>query len=248
MTPLGCSNDKSIIRLTDLENESNPESNISGGNNTTDRVFILSYGEAVKYFNADINASQENPYDYHIACIPTKFAEIKGLEANNSMLMDPSIGATCSYWFRTVGNSQNRAVDVWVGFINVTGSDVNSGKHGVRPCITINLDGVLAVDEDVEKSPSIGEINALSMADAYLDAMPFSLNELIDQLEYEGFTYGEAKYAADNCGANWKEQAFLKGKLYLDIFDFSRKELIDQLEYDGFSGDEASSAASELGL
>ena len=242
------SNDKSIIRLTDLENESNPKSNISGGNNTTDRVFILSYGEAVKYFNADINASQENPYDYHIACIPTRFAEIKGLEANNSMLMDPSIGATCSYWFRTVGNSQNRAVDVWVGFINVTGSDVNSGKHGVRPCITINLDGVLAVDEDVEKSPSIGEINALSMADAYLDAMPFSLNELIDQLEYEGFTYGEAKYAADNCGANWKEQAFLKGKLYLDIFDFSRKELIDQLEYDGFSGDEASSAASELGL
>ena len=78
--------------------------------------------------------------------------------------------------------------------------------------------------------------------------MPFSLNELLDQLEYEGFTYGEAKYAADNCGANWKEQAFLKGKLYLDIFDFSRKELIDQLEYDGFSGDEASSAASELGL
>lgn len=53
------SNDKSIIRLTDLENESNPKSNISGGNNTTDRVFILSYGEAVKYFNADINASQE---------------------------------------------------------------------------------------------------------------------------------------------------------------------------------------------
>ena len=81
-----------------------------------------------------------------------------------------------------------------------------------------------------------------------LDAMPFSLNELIDQLEYEGFTYGEAKYAADNCGANWKEQALRKAKLYLDNFNFSRIELIDQLEYDGFSRDEASSAASELGL
>ena len=49
-----------------MENESNPKSNISGGNNTTDRVFILSHGEAVKYFNADINASQENPYDYQV--------------------------------------------------------------------------------------------------------------------------------------------------------------------------------------
>lgn len=37
----------------------------------------------------------------------------------------------------------------------------------------------------------------------------------------EEFTYDEAKYTADNCRANWKEQALLKDKLYLDIFNFS---------------------------
>ena len=78
--------------------------------------------------------------------------------------------------------------------------------------------------------------------------MPFSLNGLIEQLEYEGFSSDEAKYAADNCGADWKEQAVLMGRKYLELYDFSRSDLYEQLKYEGFSSNEAGYALRELGL
>lgn len=89
-------------------------------------------------------------------------------------------------------------------------------------------------------SVTSGESNALQKAWDYLDYMAFSYEGLIDQLEYEGFTSSEAKYAADNCGADWYDQAAKKAQEYLDYMAFSRSELIDQLEYEGFTYDQAS--------
>ncbi|MDE5801313.1 MAG: Ltp family lipoprotein [Lachnospiraceae bacterium] len=241
--------EKCIVRLTALDNNSNPDSGISGGNSTQDRVFILSYDEAVYYFNADINASKSNPYDYHIACAPTAYAEQQGAKKyENGRFFVASNNTTCMYWFRTVGGSQNRAVDMYIGFISVVGSEVNYGNHGIRPCVTVNLNGVISSDVETEKVLTVGEINALNLAHAYLEAMPFSLNGLIEQLEYEGFSYDEAKYAADNCGADWKEQAVLMGRKYLELYGFSRSDLYEQLKYEGFSSNEAGYALRELGL
>lgn len=241
--------EKCIIRLTSLNNNSNPDSGISGGNSTQDSVFILSYDEAVTYFNADINASGINTYDYHLSCVPTAYAERRGAERYDNMrFLDSSNNSTCMYWFRTVGSSQNKAVDMYIAFISVSGSDVNYGKHGIRPCVTVNLNGVISSDVETEKKLTIGEINALNLARAYLEAMPFSLNGLIEQLEYEGCSSEDAKYAADNCGADWKEQATLMGRKYLELYDFSKTDLYEQLKYEGFSGDEAGYALRELGL
>ena len=60
-----------------------------------------------------------------------------------------------------------------------------------------------------------GMRNALATAHDYLDTMAFSYSGLIDQLEYEGYTYSEAVYAVDNCGADWYEQAALMAAEYL---------------------------------
>lgn len=84
-----------------------------------------------------------------------------------------------------------------------------------------------------------GMKNALSKAESYLQIMAFSRQGLIDQLEYDGFTYNEAVYAVDHCGADWFQQAAERAQSYLDIMSFSRQRLIDQLEYDGFSYDQA---------
>ncbi|MBO5610915.1 MAG: Ltp family lipoprotein [Eubacterium sp.] len=104
---------------------------------------------------------------------------------------------------------------------------------------------------DVENSDTnvtTGMKNALKKAKSYLDTSAFSYEGLIKQLEYEKFTSEEATYGADNCGADWKEQAAKKGKSYLESGSFSRQGLIDQLLYEGFTQEEAEYGVTENGL
>lgn len=90
-----------------------------------------------------------------------------------------------------------------------------------------------------EDTVSIGEKNALRSAKNYLSIMPFSYTGLVKQLEFEGYTTEEAIYAADNCGADWNEQAAISAKNYLDMMAFSRTGLIEQLEFEGFTHEQA---------
>ncbi|MBR5471897.1 MAG: Ltp family lipoprotein [Oscillibacter sp.] len=98
---------------------------------------------------------------------------------------------------------------------------------------------------EVETNPddsaglSISQINALASAKSYLSFSAFSYSGLIDQLEFEGFTPEQATYGADNCGADWNEQAAKSAKSYLEFSSFSRDGLIDQLEFEGFTHEQA---------
>ena len=89
--------------------------------------------------------------------------------------------------------------------------------------------------------------NALSKARDYLEYTAFSYSGLIDQLEYEQFSIEAATYAADNCGADWNEQAAEKAQDYLDFSSFSRQGLIDQLVYDGFTQDQSEYGVTAVG-
>ena len=100
------------------------------------------------------------------------------------------------------------------------------------------FDGGTGISEP-SYSASSGERNALQKAKEYLNVMSFSYTGLISQLEYEGFTSSEARYGADNCGADWYEQASLKAKEYLKVMSFSYSGLVEQLEYEGFTHDQA---------
>ena len=93
----------------------------------------------------------------------------------------------------------------------------------------------------------MGERNALAKAKSYLDFTAFSYTGLIDQLEYEGFSAEEATYGADNCGADWNEQAAKKAKSYLEFTSFSRSGLMDQLLYDGFTQEQAEYGVTQNG-
>lgn len=98
-----------------------------------------------------------------------------------------------------------------------------------------------------ESTVTMGQKNALSAAVNYLGVMPFSYSGLIAQLEYEKFSNEDATYAADNCGADWNEQAAKSARNYLDIMAFSRDSLIDQLKYEGYTNNQAEYAATEAG-
>ncbi len=82
---------------------------------------------------------------------------------------------------------------------------------------------------------TFGEKNALRAAKDYLEIMPLSYLGVIKQLELAKFSHSEAVYAADNCEADWNEQASKAAKTYLELMPLSRLGLIRQLELAGFS-------------
>lgn len=90
-------------------------------------------------------------------------------------------------------------------------------------------------DEDV----SLGKLNALESAKSYIEYGEFSYNGLIGQLEYEQYSSEEAKYGADNCGADWNEEALESAKSYIEYSDFSYSGLYDQLIYEEFTDEQA---------
>lgn len=116
---------------------------------------------------------------------------------------------------------------------------------------TETAEEIPATTEEISEEPAqeitIGMKNALNKALSYLRISHFSYDELIEQLEYNKFTHEEAVYAADNCGADWNEQAALKAADYLSHFSFSRQELIDQLKYNKFTQEQAEYGVSQNG-
>lgn len=61
---------------------------------------------------------------------------------------------------------------------------------------TSEPEGTLAAD-DSEGDETSGQRNARGSAQSYLEYSSFSRDGLIDQLEYEGFTYEQAEYGAN---------------------------------------------------
>lgn len=94
---------------------------------------------------------------------------------------------------------------------------------------------------------TVGQQNALRAAEQYLDYTAFSYEGLIEQLEYEQYSHEDAVYAADNCGADWNEQAAKAAADYLEYTSFSRDGLIEQLEYEGYTHDQAVYGAEQNG-
>lgn len=114
----------------------------------------------------------------------------------------------------------------------------SSGSEGLSDPGSIS-EGSSSAPDNAAYSATAGERNALRRAGEYLDVMPFSYTGLIKQLEYEGYTHSEAVYAADRCGADWKEQAALKAADYLELMSFSYDGLIEQLEFEGYTHEQA---------
>ena len=102
-------------------------------------------------------------------------------------------------------------------------------------------------EEEAGDDVTLGKRNALKSAEKYLRFSTFSYEGLIGQLEYEKYSHDEAVYAADNCGADWNDQAVKKAKSYIELSSFSKDSLIEQLEYEGFTHEQAVYGAEQNG-
>lgn len=107
-------------------------------------------------------------------------------------------------------------------------------------------DGI--VKKSVKKvAESLGQANAVSSAESYLEFSAFSRSGLIKQLEFEGYSKAEATYAVDKVDPDWNEQAAASAKAYLEMSAFSRASLIQQLEFEGFTSAQAAHGATAAG-
>lgn len=129
--------EQSAILLTEVDNSSGQgysEWNTSGGNNTQDRVFLLSYAEAYKYL--DVTTENENNTGSRVA--PTDYAMQNGAWTSDSY--KTADGAAAGWWWlRSPGYDRDYAADV-----GNTGSlicdFVNYDDGCVRPAFLLNLE------------------------------------------------------------------------------------------------------------
>lgn len=98
-----------------------------------------------------------------------------------------------------------------------------------------------------DSNATLGMKNALETAKGYIEYSEFSYLGLIEQLEFEGYSNEEATYGADNCGADWTEQALLSAISYIDYSSFSYQGLVEQLEYEKFTHEQAVYGADNCG-
>lgn len=99
-----------------------------GGNDTYDKVFLLSVDEFEKY-------CPENDFAYRSSCLATKYAKARGVKVSRDY--------TCSWWLRTPGLNMYGAPPSAVivkpdGKINKRGEFMEI-CYGVRPAIVLDL-------------------------------------------------------------------------------------------------------------
>lgn len=83
-----------------------------------------------------------------------------------------------------------------------------------------------------------GNEGAVNSAKDYLKFMAASKTKIISFLKKKGFTEEEAIYGAENCGADWYDQALRMAMSYLNVQEFTYEQLALQLMIEGFTEDE----------
>lgn len=89
--------------------------------------------------------------------------------------------------------------------------------------------------------------NVMASAKSHLNYTAFSYEGLIDQLEFEKYSHEDAVWAADNCNADWNEEALEGAMRYIDYKGFSYDGLISQLEFEKFTTEQATYGADNCG-
>lgn len=128
--------ERALIQSTTVSADKNPEYSSDPGTATTDKVFLLSINEAEKYFNSDEARK----------CAPTAYAKARGaLTSVDSYFSDdyktPSGAATCWWWLRSPGDSQDSAAAnvSFDGSVDYDGLAVYAVTGCVRPALWISF-------------------------------------------------------------------------------------------------------------
>ena len=122
--------ERAAIRQTTVVNEDNSHYGTEGGNDTTDRVYLLSIAEACNAsygFNSTFDTNSK-----------TRVSTNTAYTAGKSGMY--SVGAADYWWLRSPGSSSNDASEVSnSGYGGYYGTSVHGGNVAVRPALHLNL-------------------------------------------------------------------------------------------------------------
>ncbi len=128
--------EKSQIPTTTVIAEDSEEYGTDAGKDTQDKVFLLSIGEAEKYFSS---AEARG-------CKPTAYAEAQGLwitteeDAETYGIESKYFGNCWCWWLRSPGfNQYNASAVLYEGSVSGYDCDVDIDDWAVRPAMWINL-------------------------------------------------------------------------------------------------------------
>jgi hypothetical protein len=114
---------KKKIKATTIENRDNADYNTFGGNDTKDKVFLLSIDEAKTYLPSTVDR----------VCLATNYAESQGTQLEG-------VTKTCRWWLRSPGSTLYSASYVKIdGFILQLGTPVSIEKLSVRPAMWVKF-------------------------------------------------------------------------------------------------------------
>ena len=121
--------EQAAILLTDVDNspaQSHPNYKATSGNNTQDKIFLISYAEATTYFT-DNESRRSAPTDYAIA---------QGVKYDRAYEID---GRPCGmWWLRSAGDRQWRVmISYFWGKLNYTFA--KKDVVGIRPMLWVDL-------------------------------------------------------------------------------------------------------------
>lgn len=132
------------ILLTDVDNsdfQGFKKWKTSGGNNTKDRIFLLSYAEANKFLGVMYDDKNIKP-----RVQPTAYARAKGAYVSELYKTEDG-NYTAHWWLRSPGNDM-----VHSAFVNTDGTlfafNVQYNKAVIRPAFWIKLEDLLPDDQD----------------------------------------------------------------------------------------------------
>ena len=121
------SEEQNSIKITTVTADKNPSYSTLPGNNTTDKVFLLSITEVNKYFSSD-DARK---------CVATDYAIAQGADIS-SLYYTQGKEATCWWWLRSPGKISGATESV--SYIGNILSTYHHANQGVRPALWISLE------------------------------------------------------------------------------------------------------------
>lgn len=132
--------EQEIIKTTLVVTPDNESYGTDSGDDTNDKVFMLSYDEAMSYFGEEeFTATSPIPYTYTGsklgAATPTAYAIAQGVSQAQS---SEWYGGCGEYWLRSMGGDQTFAASVSdCGYLYEGGSGICNTGMGIRPVISV---------------------------------------------------------------------------------------------------------------